>query len=520
MITILTRRALSVALCTDPERRQRLFSELPPDTFRGTSLAYKLGRFFAVDYETARIEDIANVLQLDAVALADLAELAFDDGSFQSLDKHLVRLVSARQTEAQANDQDITPYAFAIKRITEVTGDASQAQSGRIIDLSQWHADQWTGEPVKRRYLISGRFPLGVAVMLASMGGIGKSFMMLLLALLVATGKDMSDCSVLGGNVEEFGTAVFFTAEDDIDQVHARLDALDPTGQRFRNPGKLIVIPLPNAGGPLNLVMQTRDGLKVTPEFKMIKAQLMKIPDLKLVVFDPLQNFVQANISADNDAGQFACAVFAQLGAVTGATIGLPHHMRKPSRPIITADDAREAIRGVTALVDGVRAAYALWPVEESEAKKICKSMSVTWEPYRIVRGAVVKANGKADKATSTFVRDDHGVLRDATSQLSSDGAGKGNKVDQLSVLEETIKAAAIGGQPYTKTGINGIFDRRSELPEILRIVPRKDLWHMVDDLLGKGRIVKSIHKGDAKKWLDVPGGPFALGSGMIRPGA
>ena len=392
--------------------------------------------------------------------------------------------------------------------------------AARVIDITEWGAERWTGEPPARRYLVSGRIPLGVAVMVAAMGDTGKSFILLSLALLVATGKDLLLCMALGGYVEEHGTAVVFTAEEDAGEIHSRLAALDPHGRRFKYPGKLLVIPLPDAGGPLSLVMQTREGLKVTPEFDMLRKQLVAIPDLKMVVFDPLQNFVQTDINADPAAGQFACAVFAQLAAETGATVVLPHHMRKSPKPIETVADARDAIRGTTALVDGLRAAYALWPVADAEAKKICRSINVIWQPNRVVAGAVVKANGKADRGISTFIRDECGVLRDASAQIEAVENKNGNQGDLLLLLEMAIKDKAIDEQPFTKTGKNGVFDRKAELPEALQVVSKSALSRMVEDLEAAGRIVKAIHNGTIKQWLDVPAGPFAAGTGSFRKGA
>lgn len=418
---------------------------------------------------------------------------------------------AVKQTAPGEDPEGAAPAAGAVKG----------AAPGRMIDLSAWGAEQWEGDPPERKYLVSGRIPLGVAVMVAAMGGLGKSFMLLELALHVATGKGRLLCPAMGGYVEEFGSAVFITAEEDKGEVHSRLNALDPKGRRFDNPGKLIVVPLPDAGGPVNLVRQSKDGLTVTPEFEMLRAQLKAMPDLKVIIFDPLQNFVQANISADNDAGQFACAVFAQLAAETGATVILAHHMRKPSSPIVTASDAREAIRGVTALVDGVRLTYALWPVADEAAKKLCRNLGVTWRPSRIVAGAVVKVNGKADEDVTTFLREDCGVLRDASSQIGVVEAKQGNQGDLMLELEESIRIKASGGLPFTKTGQNGIFARRSEHPESLRIVPRRTMDSMIEELLGCGRVVTAIHgKGTVKTWLDVPGGPFASGNGTFTKGA
>ena len=90
----------------------------------------------------------------------------------------------------------------------------------------------------------------------------------------------------------------------------------------------------------------------------------------------------------------------------------LTHHMRKEGMSrIVDADDAREAIRGTTALVDGARLVYALWKLDKDTAKPICDQLEVPFEPGRIVRGAVVKANDEADYSMHTYVRQESGLL-------------------------------------------------------------------------------------------------------------
>ena len=42
---------------------------------------------------------------------------------------------------------------------------------------------------------------------------------------------------------------------------------------------------------------------------------------------------------------------------------------------ITDGDDAREGIRGTTALVDGARLVYALWKLDDETAKPICEQL-------------------------------------------------------------------------------------------------------------------------------------------------
>jgi len=180
----------------------------------------------------------------------------------------------------------------------------------------------------------------------------------------------------------------------------------------LRYPKRLIVLPLPDAGGARPLIASDGRSLARTQFFNDLKSQLLQIPDLRLVVIDPLQAFVLADVNADPAAAQFLWSAVSEIAAATGATVLLTHHMRKDGMlRIADGDDAREAIRGTTALVDGARLAYALWKLDEEAARPICKKLGLAFERGRFVRGAVVKANDEADHNAHTYVREDSGLL-------------------------------------------------------------------------------------------------------------
>ena len=87
---------------------------------------------------------------------------------------------------------------------------------------------------------------------------------------------------------------------------------------------------------------------------------------------------------------------------------------------ITDGDDAREAIRGTTALVDGARLAYALWKLDDEAAKPICDRLQIPFERGRIVRGAVVKANDETDHSAHTYRREDFGIAVQLESEPQS----------------------------------------------------------------------------------------------------
>ncbi len=395
------------------------------------------------------------------------------------------------------------------------------------LDLSDWHATRYSGDAPEQRFLVEGSFPMGVVSILAAMGDTGKGMMTLDLALSVATGKARAvsvspEPMAFGGPVREFGTAVIFTAEDDQGEVHRRLQRLDPEEFRLERPERLIVVPLPNAGGPIPLVVSGKDGPEITPQFRMVRDQIMRLRDLKLVVFDPLASFIHADVTSDPAAGSFATGLLASLATETGAAVIVAHHMRKPqgNRPIASVEQARDAVRGTSAIVDGVRMVYALWPAPEEHQAFAFKALEEPYARNAVFQGAVVKANGPADRAIRTFLRAPTGLLVDATERLRE---VRRPEQDLLEALVEAVASAAENGHPFTHTGGTGLFKQRHRLPVLFHDMARNKIEGLVQDLLNARPpvLVKGMAEGSKElKWLDVPAGPFARGVGQFVHGA
>jgi hypothetical protein len=164
-----------------------------------------------------------------------------------------------------------------------------------------------------------------------------------------------------------------------------------------------------------------------------------------------------------------------------------------------------------------MRLGYALWPVEEQEAQKICKELRTAYSANSVVRGGVVKANGPVSRLIATYVRDKTGLLIDCSAQLRLSAP---KQYELSSLLRDVIADAAIDGQPFTRTGQSGLFARRASMPQELRI-SRARLEMMAEALLDTGEIVMCLApKSTTTKWLDVPRGPFAEGRGEFREGS
>lgn len=288
------------------------------------------------------------------------------------------------------------------------------------LDLMAWTADRYVGEARPITWLCKGTIPLGIPALIAAMGGLGKSYLALDLALQIAAGVAGLEQPrlILGGRIAVEGTAVVISAEDSFDAIHRRLNRIDPTARRLRHPKRLIVLPLPDAGGTRPLITNNNKSLARGPFLEDLKRQLLEIKDLRLIVIDPLQAFVLADVNADPAAAQFLWSAMAEIASATGATVLLTHHMRKDGMMQITdGDGAREVIRGTTALVDGARLAYALWKLDDEAARPISEQLGLPFERGRLVRGAVVKANDETDHSAHTYRREDSGLLVEIESE-------------------------------------------------------------------------------------------------------
>ncbi|WNO10401.1 AAA family ATPase [Teredinibacter sp. KSP-S5-2] len=384
----------------------------------------------------------------------------------------------------------------------------------RRFDLNDWLAsDLFIGTPKQREWLCEGVFPMAQVSLLAAAGGVGKSFLLAQLAREVAAfnGYRPTAPVLFGGALLTKGAAVYITAEDDAIEMHIRLSALGDV------PDKLYVVPLPDAGGtrPLFFPDQNKRIPTTTEFWHELTNQLASIPDLRVVIFDPLQPLCALDFNVPENA-QYVCTQLSALASKLHASVIVSHHFSK--REAVSPEQAREAIRGTGGLVDGVRMAYALWQPPVDTAKEICSSINEIYSRGSVVFGGVVKANGRANMKVTTYVRDEQsGILVDRSYDIAK--KKQSNRAD-LQELVVAISQAALDGKPYTKTGLNGVWERRFELPNQFRELGKHSLFGMVEQLQLEQRLVAALAPGQSTvKWLDEPNGPVARGEAKFKPG-
>ena len=372
----------------------------------------------------------------------------------------------------------------------------------------------------EQKFVVSNIMPLGVPALFAAAGDSGKGMMTLDLAMKIASGKGMQQS--FGGVVSEFGNTVIFTAEDDEAEIHRRITRLDPNGDRFNYEYDMRIVPLPNYGGVFPIMQQGSDKSYYTGEqFEKYYEQLLQMKDPKLNVFDPLASFVHADVNADPAAGAALMSLVAKIASETGATVLLCHHMAKvkDSEPPKTPEEARNLIRGTSALVDGVRFAYAVWNVSSKIGKKMADSLNIEYHRNRFFDGAVVKSNGPADRNIKHFIRDLYtGLLEDKSEQLSA--IHSGSEMDhRVETLYSWIEECEEEGKALTQMGdTNSIIVRLEEqnAPEVLRNLEQSTLNTYCQILQRNGRIAKYNLSGQGRRvWLGVEGGSLSRGEYM-----
>ena len=369
----------------------------------------------------------------------------------------------------------------------------TRSESHSVIWLDDWIAKKrFVGEPPKREWLIDKIFPMGQPSLLASQGGMGKSYLMLQLAYEVShyDPLPLKTKPLFGSVLARGGKAVYVTAEDDYIEVANRLKALGS----LQN-DNLIVVPVPSAGGSLTLFKKDKEGNpSATQQWDNLREQLLQLKPI-MIAFDPIQVLSTCDLNLAENA-QFIAKSMSGLAADTGAAVIFSHHMRKqPEKFAISSpSQARDAIRGSGGMVDGVRAVYALWAAPWNEVQAIGKRLGVTYRPGDVIYGSLVKSNGASSGTVVTYCRNVNGLLeyRGAVDCDLRD-------TDLEDALFTAIESAAAREVPFTKTGEHGVHNRCKELPPVLSGKSRNELGALVEKLQRDNRIETFQKDGKGK---------------------
>jgi hypothetical protein len=309
--------------------------------------------------------------------------------------------------------------------------------------IDEWSIDRFTAPAPARRWLVEDLLPAGTAGVFAAAGDAGKSMMALWLAYVVGcyppldpnAALDLSAPRFFGQPIVRRGAAVVLTAEDDADEVHRRIEKLDSAGLRKRGKQRVFVVPMPSAGGVRSIMEETTLGARPTQFWQTLQAKLANIPDLALVVIDPLSAFVDADVERDNRTGAALMTMLSEFATRTGATVILTHHVTKDAAPT-GLRDARSAIRGAGALVNNGRFALAMWEADPDRADKVLSALGQKDRAKQagvVFLGGLAKGNAPGTKVLRTMARNAAtGLLEDVTDAVRAGSPRQGEDDDAV----------------------------------------------------------------------------------------
>jgi RecA-family ATPase len=224
-----------------------------------------------------------------------------------------------------------------------------------LFSVDAYRADRFIGKPLPpRRWLFVDVLPFGKVGVIVAPGGTGKSWFLVQAGVSVATGIPLADAWQVG----ETGSVLMLLAEDDDEELHRRLDVV--MGQ-LAMAGQFDAIAMlrenliiKSMAGENNLMTEANVAheVELTAYVDRLIATAKLIPNLKLIVFDPVSRFRGGDENKAQDTTRFVEAL-ERVAQATGANILCAHHANKGS---MNSDDQNQsASRGSSALTDGVR---------------------------------------------------------------------------------------------------------------------------------------------------------------------
>lgn len=243
--------------------------------------------------------------------------------------------------------------------IREMRGDSAQAEREGIPQAAPFRSWQIV-DPASippREWLYGNHYIRKFASVTVAPGGLGKSTLVLVECIAMATGR-----ALLGTKPHGLFKVVYFNAEDPRDEIERRVLAVC---QHFGIPQQELVGQLFIASGrDQELILARGDaGEIVEPVFQLIE-RYCEAEAIDVVALDPLANMTDA--PETNDVFRRLGRRLSLLADRMNVSVELVHHTRKLNGAEATVEDSR----GGSALIGAVRAGRALNPMSADEAAR------------------------------------------------------------------------------------------------------------------------------------------------------
>ena len=349
--------------------------------------------------------------------------------------------------------------------------------------FSDYSPAKFKGETPARRDVIQGRLPRGKVVLLAGAGDVGKSF--LLLQAFEAINGGAANEAFGGRRVTSLPLpCICIMAEDDFASVDLRLKSI--RSQSSLSPVTHgAIITAPNVGY-MGLVKKDYQG-EVQPTDVLewlenqIKGLIAEFVELGFVAIDTFSSLIPVEANRADEV-QAALSLLTSIAARYDVCIIVTHHLRKDSDIGNSPEALRAAIRGSTAIVDGVRAAYVMHKYKPEEAQRIRNELSIDHDG-EVVGLTLVKNNLGLRRDTVTFLRMPDGRLEDVSNLL-------GPLLSPEDALWQVVREANEAGRKLNKTGNDGLYSSRSPTwPGGLGSMPKGKIENLANLLIEQKRL-------------------------------
>lgn len=245
--------------------------------------------------------------------------------------------------------------------IRNVPGEATNSLNNDT-ELAEWmeaNISEWLeNDPPPKDWIINGILQSNIVVGLNAPGGTGKSFLTLMIAMSVATGKAILPALTPAAPMP----VIALLAEDPAEETWRRLKNICEYAKFNVKEIALLKKNLtlyPNYSEPL--LVPGEKGAKKTARYYWLKSRIeQKRP--RLLILDPKSRMSNLDENNNSDTTQFLAAIEALVHPVNGSAI-VTHHVSKGMHDKMNTN----APRGASAFADGCRGSWQMAKVSGND---------------------------------------------------------------------------------------------------------------------------------------------------------
>jgi hypothetical protein len=341
--------------------------------------------------------------------VTSITSIAVTSGDAAALVTRLDELARQRRAAASRREAsraieagDLDEAERAIARARE-TGSAPRVSSRWISDLGE---DPIGEEPPRRRFLLRrvdgphpvGWLPAGEVGLLVAHGGIGKSTVLMQLALSIASGAPLFDVLV----PSDPGPVALLALEDDLDEVRRRLHWASVAAWLDEDTRAL-------AASRIRVITPPRDTVLVAPDDRGVPREQPVVGEIlrdlagggvewRAVILDPLNRLHACDENANGAMGHVVATIERFKELPGRPTILVAHHSAK--------GPGAAASRGASAIVNGARWCAHLEPdegdtvrLEVVKSNYTARGAPIALTRKRETRGALVRLTAEEEAA-------------------------------------------------------------------------------------------------------------------------